>query len=336
MIGTLMSLVLAFGVIAEQPQDLVADTSSHSLSDVNSVDPKDSVITISGICGNNSLNAGDTQACNITISKEQFERLMNALAAAGQPIPKNGRRQLAQTYVDLLAYEQAARSSGLESSPEFQDLMTLVRLRTVSELHRRNLQARFQAPSKEDIDQYYKQNPSNFTEVKLRRMLIPRKSSSADNQQEYEKRALEAANILRERAAQGADCDQLQKEVYARLTLASPPATDMGYRRKANLLAESRDEIFALEPGEVSKVEQENFSFVIYKLERKKLLPEEEVKEEISREIARQRLQTALEEINSSVHPIFNQQYFGSEPSLPANPSASSSSRSQQPDPMPH
>jgi parvulin-like peptidyl-prolyl isomerase len=242
--------------------------------------------------------------------------MIAALATAGQPVSGNGRQQLAQTYVDLLAYEEAARSSGIESSPEFRDLMELVRLRTLSEIHRRSLQERYRMPSPEDIDDYYLQNPSNFTDIKLRRILIPRKNPAIENQTEYEKRALQVANDLRERAAKGDDFDQLQKEGYTSLGLAAPPATDMGNRRKGNLLPENRDEILALNAGGVSKVEQEAFSFVIYKVDRKNLLPKEAVQDEIARDISRQRLENALKEIMSSVHADFNQQYFTPAPSL--------------------
>jgi parvulin-like peptidyl-prolyl isomerase len=252
---------------------------------------------------------------------------MAALAASGQPVPLNTRQQLAQTYADLLAYEEAARASGLERSPEFQDLMTLVRLRTLAEIHRRNLQAKYRAPSREDIDQYYRQNPLNFTEIKLRRILVPRKNPSAGDQQEYEKKALEVANGLRERAAKGNDFEQLQKEGYARLGLILPPATDMGDRRKANLLAEYRDEVFSLSTGEVSKVKQEAFSFVIYKVEEKKLLSQETVREEISHAISKQRLDNALKEITSGVHSEFNRWYFDSGV-LPINPSTNDGQQS--------
>jgi len=90
----------------------------------------------------------------------------------------------------------------------------------------------------------------------------------------------------------------------------------MGNRRKANLLPENRDEVLALSTGGVSKVEQEAFSFVIYKVDGKNLLSKEAVKDEISREISRQRLENALQEITSSVHADFNQQYFPAEPTV--------------------
>jgi hypothetical protein len=331
--------ILAVGTIAESQDrntvpSSVPSRSEKAAQELQSVKPEDPVITVSGLCRDNSTKAGNSPACKTIVTREQFERLMAALKTGGQPVPANGLKQLAQIYVDLLAYEEAARAAGTANSPEFHDLMDLIRLRTLSEIHRRNLQAQYHTPSPQDIDAYYHQHMANFTDLKLHRLLIPRRNLSSSDQQSYEKEALKVANDLRERAAHGGDFNQLQKQGYASLGLTSPPGTDMGVRRITTLLAEVRDEILALDAGGVSKVEQETYSFVIYKVDEKSVLPEEAVKDEISREISKQQLESALKEITSGIHPEFNEQYFPSAP--PVNPSASAPTASQQlPKPMP-
>ncbi|HEX4603970.1 MAG TPA: hypothetical protein VH724_08270 [Candidatus Angelobacter sp.] len=341
MVSMLLALLLAVGVAVEQPQNSSAKLGSgpsHTDAAVlapQAIKPDDPVITVSGICRDHSAKAASPAECKTIVTREQFEGLVSALAATGQAVPLDARQQLAQTYVDLLAYAEAARPSGMESSREFHELMELVRLRTLSEIHRRNLQAKYRTPSAQDMDDYYRQNPANFTEIKLRRILIPRKDPVVENQQEYEKRALQVANGLRERAANGEDFEQLQHEGYTVLGLASPPSTDMGNRRKANLLPESRDEIMALSVGGVSKTEQEAYSFVIYRVDKKTLLPEEAVKEEVARELSRQRLENALKEITLGVHPEFNSQYFVPAQSLPAGQPVASPAAVPPPDRAP-
>src|SRR5262249_14699345 len=328
----LLSFVLALATVAEQPQNQNSGpnvAASHSGGDVQQlkpVKPEDPVITVSGICSDHPAKARDSAACKTIVTREQFERLVAALKLAGQPLPASGFRQFAQAYVDLLAFEEAARPAGTASSPEFRDLMDLIRLRTLSDMHRRNLQAKYRAPSAEDIDAYYRQHTSNFIDIHVRRILIPRRNPSIADQEKYQSEALRVVNELRERAAKGEDVDQLQKQGYASLGLSAPPATDLGNRRIAHLVADVRDEILALNAGGVSKVEQESYSFVIYKVDGKTVLAEESVKYEIVREISRQRLESALKEITSGVHPEFNEQYFPSPPSLPASPNSSASS----------
>lgn len=327
MIRILLTFVLAAAIAGAQ-QSPDANSTKHQTGSASqlpsvksaapAVQPEDPVITISGVCGENSAKHANSSGCTTKITREQFEKLIAALALSGQPVPAGGRQQLAQTWVDLLAYEKAASATGMENSPEFQGLMELIRLRTLSEIYRRNLQMKFRTPSTQDIDDYYSQNPTNFTSIKLSRILIPRKNPAAANREEYEKRALQVANDLRERAAKGEDFSQLQKEGYVTLGLITPPATDLGIRRKASLLTEEQDEVFSVSEGGVSKVEQEPYSFVIYKIESKQLLSKEEVTDEISREISKQRLEKAYKEITSAVHPEFNQQYFA--PAPPVNP----------------
>lgn len=316
MLPRLLSFVLAVGLAAEPPQNPSSTPDNDAW--LKSVKPGDTVITIRGICHDSRASARNSPDCKTIITREQFERLIAAVGAAGQTIPLNGRQQFAQTYAELLAYAEAARSSGTETSPEFRDLMDLIRLRTLADIHRRNLQAGVSTPSRQDIDEYYRRNPADFTNIKLRRILIPRKNPSAQNQEEYEKRALEVVTDLQERAAKGEDFDQLQREGFASLGLTSPPATLLGNRRKANLLPEERDEILALNAGGISKLEKETFSFVIYKVEEESLLAEDAVKDEISREISRQRLDNVLKEVTAGVHWEFNQEYFSSAGPLPA------------------
>jgi hypothetical protein len=319
----LLIFVLAAGLAAQQQKSANPKPSAdraHSAEDASpakSVKPNDPVITVRGICKGSSAKTEDSAVCETIVTREQFERVAAAVATAGQPVPAKALQQFAQAYVDLLAYEQAARSNAIENSREFQDLMELVRLRTLAEIQRRSLQEKYRSPSPQDITDYYHKNLSNFIDMRLCRILVPRKNPTGQNQEEYERRALQVANDLRERAAQGEDCDQLQKEGYKTLGLASPPGTDMGIRRKTKLLPESGDEIVALSVGGVSKVEQEAYGFVIYKVESKHLLTEDAAREEISQEVFRQRLENALKEITAGAHPEFNPQYFT--PARPAD-----------------
>jgi hypothetical protein len=337
MIHIVLSFVLSVSVTAEQPQNATSkadsgpSVSSSQARLPESIDPEAPVITVHGICKDGSQKAADSQDCKTMVSKRQFERLMATFAGSGQPVPVNARRQLAQAYVDLLAYEQAARASGTASSPEFQDLMDLVRLRTLADVYRRSVQARYGTPSQQDIHDYYQQNLQEFIELKLRRVMVPRRNPAVGNQEEYEKRALQVAGNLWERASKGEDLNQLQQEGYAALGLASPPVTDLGIRRKENLVPDIRDEILALDAGGVSKLAHEAYSFVIYKVEGKRTLPEAAVHDEIGREISRQRLDNALKQVTSGILSEFNQEYFPSAPSGPANPPASSPKAPPQP-----
>jgi len=91
-----------------------------------------------------------------------------------------------------------------------------------------------------------------------------------------------------------------------------PPATEVGNRRRSGLTSAVSEDVFALRTGEVSRVEKEAYSFVVYKVDAKWTLPEERVREEISREIIKQKLDTALKSVTEGIRTDLNENYLGS------------------------
>ena len=304
----------------------LAASSKESTSTV-SVKPSEPVITVQGLCrgGTDTNDAG----CNKVMTREEFENLLNAINPGGQPVSPIARRNLAQAYAELLAFEAAAKDAGMEDTAQFRELVNWLRLRTVADLYRRHLQEEFRTPSPDEIDSYYNQHLASFERVRLARILIPREDLPPVDKNEFEKKAVEAARIAQQRAAQGEDPDQIQKDVYVKLDIKAPPATDLGNFRRADLQEKESAEVFSLKPGEVSQLETEPKSYVIYKVISRDTLPKEQVKAEITREISQQKFNNALKTAIDSTHTEFNEKYFGEPisvaspakpPALPARP----------------
>ena len=343
MVRTLLSILLAAvaGLAQTQPQaqpkpqDTQPQSSTHPAQSsapkpagtgpaaenaAPAVPPTEAVITMHGVCNNSgpakTPAAANPASCTTVVTRAQFEKLLDALNSSNQPLPPNMRRNLAQAYVELSAYAQAANKAGTDNDPKFLEVMRLVRLRTLSDMYRRSLEEKFRNPPAQDIQTYYNANTPKFEEIKLSRIFIPAKNPSSQNKDDWEKKASQTANDLRERAAKGEDLEKLQKEAYTTLGLTvTPPNTIVGVRRRGMLLPAEEKELFALNPGEVSKVEQQAAAYVIYKLESKQLLPLEQVKDEISRELFREKMDAQLKGVTEAVHADLNDQYFG-----PANP----------------
>jgi PPIC-type PPIASE domain len=284
------------------------------------------VITIHGVCSARPTAAPKTSAratkapCTMIITKEQFDALVNALNTSNQSLSPSVRRNFAQAYVELLAFEQAAQKAGEENDPRFAQVMRFVRMRTLADSYRRVLAEKYRNPSPDELQAYYNQNLAKYEEVTLDRILVPAKNSAAQNKDEWEKTAAAAANNLRDRAAKGEDFETLQKEAFTTLGLTTTaPPTALGARRRGTMAREEEDELFALQPGSVSKVRQNPSAHIFYKVETKQTLPLDKVKDEISRELARQNLDKAIKEITGSAHADFDDNYFGPSPS-PAAP----------------
>jgi hypothetical protein len=292
-----------------------------SASAVKDTEP---VITIRGLCAEVAGSSGRPgNPCNKQITRKEFERLMHALNPGGQSISSNGRQNLAQAYVEALAFEDAARKAGTEDTEEFREVMFWVRLRTIADLYRRNLQEKYRAPEPEEIDSYYQEHIGSFERIHLLRILVPRENFSGGDKSEFDKKALAAAQAAHTRAVNGEALEQIQKDVYAGLGLEQPPATDLGSYQRADFIEKEAADVFSLQPGEVSPLETEIKSYVIYKVASKETLKEDQVKPDIIHEIAQQKYRNALKAVMDSAQADFNEQYFGRmAPKLPIEPPA--------------
>lgn len=303
---------------APQTGSKPTDTAAGAVDAGAAVPATAAVITVEGVCpaappkSTPTGQATAPQACTTTVTKAQFENLLNALNSTNQSIPPAMRRNLAQAYVELLAFSQAAEKAGIDKDSRFLEVMRLVRMRTLADLYRRDLEEKYRTPPQAEIQAYYNQNVTRYEEIKLSRIFIPAKNTAAQNKDDWEKRAAQMANDLHDRAAKGEDLDKLQKEAFTTLGLTiAPPSTVLGPRRRGMLGQSDEQELFALKTGEVSKVEQEPAGYIIYKIESRQTLPVEQVKDEISRELFRQKLDAQLKAVTGSVKSEFNDQYFG-------------------------
>jgi PPIC-type PPIASE domain len=276
------------------------------------VGPAQPVITIHGVCDQEARpDGGQTAGCSRVITRKEFEKLMDALNPGGQEISSSGRQNLAQAYVEALAFADAARKAGADESEQFREVLYWARLRAIADLYRRNLQEKFRSPSAAEVDAYYREHLPSYERVRLLRILVPRETLFGADKAEFDKKALAAAQAAHARAVKGDDPEQIQKDAYAALGLDRPPATDLGTYRRADFIEKEAADVFALRPGEISPLEIEVKSYVIYKVVSKETLTEALAKPEIVREISQQKYRDAVKAILDSATADFNEQYFG-------------------------
>lgn len=297
------------------------------------LDAAQAVITIRGLCREGAQkDALKGTACSMTITRQEFEKLLDALNPGEEKVSPTGRQNLARAYVEVLAFEEAAKKAGIEDTVQFQQVLNWARLRTIAELYRRDLQKRYGSPTQQEIAAYYQEHRASFERVRLLRILVPRQDSGAQSvaaqgvtdqnvtgqkQDDFDKKALAAARAAHARAMQGEDFGKIQKDAYAALGLSSPPATDLGSFGRADFMEKEAAEVFSLQQGEVSQIETELKSYVIYKVTSRETLPESQVKAEIAREISQQKYKDAIKAVMDSALAEFNEQYFGPMPPRP-------------------
>jgi parvulin-like peptidyl-prolyl isomerase len=290
-----------------------------------SVAANQAVLTVPGVCQQgigDSKGQRGTPDCSTTITREQFEKLVAAVNSNNQQLSPAVLRRLADGLAEILVWADAATKAGVENDPMFVETLKIARVRTLRDIYVRELQEQYRKPGDQEIQNYYNQNGAKFTEVKLERVFIP-KNNPAGNDAGYEAKAQQAAVALRERAVKGEAMDALQKEAYKMLALTStPPAADAGTRKAGTMTPAEEQEIFALQPGQVSKVETEPSGFIFYKVVSKQTAPLTQVKEQIARDLFQQNMQAKVKAINASAKPQLNDQYFGPATGITEAPSA--------------
>ena len=289
---------------------------------VTDVPENATVITLHGLCASDAANANDTKTCAMTISRDQFEDVLSAVSLGGQVFTAGSIRNVADTYIQNLVLADAAVKSGVDKDPRVQKLLELVRTRTLAEAYRHAAEEKYRNPPPDEIEKYYRANLSRYQAVKTERILIPKFNPKAPKDEAFLKKAETLSRELRDRAAQGEAADKLQNEAFIKLGIPAPAfLPENGLRRRASFpVPDIERDVFALKPGEVTKVENEASGFTIYRLITKDTWTVEQVRGEIVRDIFRQKMEADVKGALQSVQPDLNQQYFA--PAAMAQPPA--------------
>jgi parvulin-like peptidyl-prolyl isomerase len=270
------------------------------------------VVTVHGVCPKNG-DAGKTTACQTVITKEQFLAMLAGMNVAAQISTPAAMRNFAEGYSQLLALAGAGEQAGVDKDPRFQELMRIARLRALSESYRHSLEEKYSNPSNDEIEAYYKDNIAKYESIKVERIILPSMNTGRTPaaRAENEKKLQQLADDIRERAARGEETQKLQDEAYKTLGFPATPKTDLGMKRRGTLPAGIEKDLFALKPGEVTKLEMELSGLNIYKLRSRDTIPLQFVRDEIVRELRRKNLEAAIKSVTGSVHSDLNDDFFG-------------------------
>jgi hypothetical protein len=298
--------------------------------------PETPVISIKGLCPAETSPAVTNKVpsnkdCSMTVTKQQFDNLVKAFNTNNQNVTPAQRRNLGQSYVELLIFSEAAKAAGVENTPAFVEVMRVLRMKTLGDLYRNQLAEQYRNPSQQEIEDYYKANQDKFEGVKLSRIFIPTSNpdpqATAEQKAEYQKKVGQVVDDIQARATKGEDMAKLQKEAYTMLAIAAtPPTTDLSVARHGTFPPKIDQEIFSHKAGEVFRSD-EGTGHMIYKVESRQTTPLESAKAEIIQQLFRQKMDAKTKELNSPVHAEYDEKYFGPpvapmqlKPPTPPNP----------------
>lgn len=262
------------------------------------------VLTLEGVCQNPSASP-----CQTAVTKADFEKLMRALDPNMAP---QARQQLADNYSKIFVMANEARKHNVDKEPRTQEVMKFVQNQVLANLYNQHLQEQSKEVPAADVEKYYNDHKSDYEEATLRRIYIPKNVPSDAKKLSDTERAALAADIDK-RAKAGEDFNTLQKEVFDKLGIKSPPPpTDMGaQRRKGSLTPEESVAVFALSPGQVTDVISTQVGDFVYKVVSKRTVPLDEARQDIQSTITRERYTDQLSSIFAPVSVKLNPEYFG-------------------------
>src|ERR1051326_1521364 len=287
------------------------------------VSPDAPVVTIQGLCPDGQQRLEQSDSCTLVFTRSQFEAMVKAVNVTDQNYTLPALKSLATSYVTVLTLADAAEKEGIDKDPRFQELLKVSRERSLADAYRLYLKEKFSNPSQAEIEEYYNKNIAKFEQVKVDRILIPKVNSkrSQEKPEEFEKKARQLAEAIRERAAKGEAINALQAEVYKTLGIESTPApTEVAAGGKASWLPAVQADINALTPGQVTQVETEPSGFYVYKLRSRTVAPLERVRTQVIYEVSHQNIEAALKAITGKVHSQLNEQYFNPKSMSPPPP----------------
>ncbi|HEY2393936.1 MAG TPA: peptidyl-prolyl cis-trans isomerase [Candidatus Angelobacter sp.] len=301
---------LAQSAPAQAPSISPVPPANQPVFHPENVGPNTVVVEIQGACSGLGDGVIKQAPCVTQITKSQFVTMIASLGTSNPMSTTAAQRNFAESYIQLLALANAAESAGADKDPQFLELMKIVRLRTLSDFYRRSLENKASNPSPEEIQAYYKEHPTKYEQIRLERVIVPPARVHATSAADAGKKARDLAELVRARAVNGEDMDVLQAYAYKELGLPAPPPADMGLRRRGTLAASLESELFALKPGEVTKVEVEPAGFTVYRLRTRDLPSIESIKNELLRDMKQKYVSDAIKAAEDRVHSNLNLDYF--------------------------
>src|SRR6476646_11655236 len=256
--------------------------------------PNTPVISIKGLCPAENSAAVSNKVpanadCSMTVTKQQFDNLVKSFNTNNQNVTQTQRRNLGQSYVELLIFSEAAKAAGVENTPVFIEVMRVLRMKTLGDLYRNQLAEQYRNPSQQEIEDYYKANQEKFEAAKLSRIFIPTSDpdpqATAEKKADYQKKVPQVADDIQASAAKGEDMSKLQKDAYTAMAIAATsPTTDLGLARRGTFPPKIEQEIFSHKAGEVFRSD-EGTGHMIYRIESRQTSPLESVKAEITQQL---------------------------------------------------
>lgn len=250
---------------------------------------------------------------------KDFDDFLQGNPRAAQQAQGAQRDELKKQLGEFKVVAQRARNEGLDREDVTRLQILLSRSQALAGAYLGDLQKNAdQLVADADIEQYYRDHPSEFDEIRVRHILIstqPVPETEAEGDAKDAKKpatkpktltrdeALKKTQALLERARKGEDFARLATE-----NSDDPGSKDKGgeydFFGPGKMVPEFDKAAFALKPGEISEPVETQFGFHIIKLEERRTAAppdsDQKVRQQILDKLKQEKIEAKIEDITAS------------------------------------
>ena len=277
---------------------------------------------------------------------KDFDDFLQSNPRAAQQAQGPQRDELKKQLGEFKVIAERARKDGLDREDLTRLQILLTRSQALAGAYLGDLQKNAdKLVADGDVEQYYKDHPSDFDEVRVRHILISTQAKpeaededAKDTKDSKDKKAPEKPKTLTKDEALKKSQDLLERarkgEDFAKL--AKENSDDAGSKDKGGeydffghgkMVPEFEKAAFALKPGEISDPVETQFGFHIIKLEERRAAAapdtDQKVRQQIVDKLKQEKLEAKIDEITSTSEVVVPED-FDTTPKVAGQPQTSS------------
>jgi hypothetical protein len=257
----------------------------------------------------------------------EFDDFLQANPRFQQQAQGPQRDELKKQFGEFKVIAERARKAGMDRDDLTRLQALLDRSQTLAGAYLSELQKNAdKLVSDADIEQYYRDHPGDFDEVRVRHILISTQPKEQGEEEEETKdkktaekpktltkeEARKKAQVLLERARKGEDFAKLAKE-----NSDDPGSKDKGgeydFFGRGKMVPEFEKAAFALKPGEISDLVETQYGFHIIKLEERRTAAspdrDQKVRQQIVDKLKQDKLEARIDEIAASSSVVVSEDF---------------------------
>jgi parvulin-like peptidyl-prolyl isomerase len=206
-----------------------------------------------------------------------------------------------------------AQTKGIDAEPALKAILTFYQRNLVALEYRRRITAATSI-SDADVETLYKQNPADYTRLKVSHILIMNGDSPTVQAQNFQGGvpAAEARRLIEEvktRLQAGGNFEELARE-YSKDPGSADRGGDLGFITRGQFVPEVEDAAFALEVGATSDIVESAYGFHIIRLMDRILMPFSEVQNQIRQKMVADQVMKDIEGRVTAADVQIDEEFF--------------------------